>query len=224
MTPGRSSEDFIARLARDLEPVRPVAALRQQLLAVAAIWGASALVVAGWLGLHPLAVLGRDALSATLAVVLVGVGLAGVTLGLVCRIPGQERLALASAGAVAAGVGIAAGIALVWPGVLADSGLAQSRVCIGRSLLLALPSGALALRLALRGAPWRAVWSGLGLSVGAVALGGLLVHLSCPSPSAWHWLFAHALAPLAAAVPAGLLAGWLLWRLSRPAQLRLGAS
>jgi hypothetical protein len=184
--PGRSSEALVARLAATLEPVRPIRPLHRTLLAVAGVWGATAFVVASWLGLHPVAVLARGEISTAFAAALAGIGVAGLTLGFACRVPGRERLAWT------AGAGIVLGLAL-----------------------LAIPSGALATALARRGAPWRPRVAGLGLALGATCLGGLLVHLSCPSPSPWHWLLAHVLAPLAAGLPLGLATGGLLDRLSR---------
>lgn len=220
MSVPRASEDLVARLAARLEPVRPVAALHRQVLAVAGVWAASAAAVAAWLGLHPLAVVARGGVSAGLCGALALVGFAGLTLGLASRIPGRERLALAAGGGVALGVGGALALGIFLPGALADAGpLALCMDCAGRSLLLAVPSGLLAAALALRGAPWRPHAAGLGVAVGAVSLGALLVHLSCPSPSAWHWLVAHALGPLAAGVPIGLLAAWALDRIGRRSRL-----
>jgi hypothetical protein len=220
VTASRSTEELLARLAEDLEPVRPLAPLHRQVLGVAAIWAVSAALVAAWLGLHPLGVLERGGVSATFAWVLALVGFAGLTLGLACRIPGRERLALAAAGGVAVGVVVVLAVALVLPGSIAEAGpLAQCVDCVGRSLALAVPSGLLAMVLAVRGAPWRARAAGLGLAIGAISLGALLVHLSCPSPSPWHWLVAHALVPLAAGVPLGLLAAWVLHRLGLRSRL-----
>jgi len=216
----RATEALVARLAEDLAPVRLVAPLHRQVLAVTGIWAVSAAVVAVWLGLHPLAVLERGAISATFVWLLALVGFAGLTLGLACRIPGRERLALAAAGGVALGVPIVGAVGLLLPGSIGDADtLAQWMDCVGRSLLLAIPAGLLAMVLALRGAPWRSRTAGLGLATGATSLGALLVHLSCPSPNPWHWLIAHALVPLAAGVPVGILVAWVLERLGRRSRL-----
>jgi hypothetical protein len=61
--------------------------------------------------------------------------------------------------------------------------------------------------------------SALGVALGATALGGLLVHLTCPSPDPWHWLLAHALAPALGGLALGAAAGWLL---TRPGRARGG--
>jgi hypothetical protein len=91
--------------------------------------------------------------------------------------------------------------------------------CVGRCLFLAIPSGVLALVLALRAAPWRPGATGIGVAIGATSLGALLVHLSCPSPSPWHWLIAHALVPMASGVPVGLLVAWVLHRIGQRSRL-----
>ena len=215
-----STEALVARLADELAPVRAIPPQHRQLLAVTAIWAGSAAFVAGWLGLHPLAVLARGGISTTFVWVLALVGFAGLTLGLACRIPGRERLARAAAGGVAIGVLVVSGVGLVLPGSAADAGtLAQGMNCVGESLFLAIPSGMMALVLALRGAPWRPCVAGLGLTIGATSLGALLVHLSCPSPSPWHWWLAHALVPLAVGVLVGFLVAWVLERLGLRSQI-----
>lgn len=212
----RSTEEFVARLAEDLEPVRPVPPLHRQGLAIAGIWAASACLVAGWLGLDPLGVIGRGEISTTFVCVLALIGIAGLTLGLACRIPGRERLARAAASGVAVGVMIVVAVALVLPGSATDAGTpSQWMDCVGQSLLLAIPSGLVAMGLALRGAPWRSRVAGLGLAIGATSLGALLVHLSCPSARPWHWLIGHVLVPLSAGVPIGLLVAWFFDRLGK---------
>jgi len=215
-----STEALVARLAGDLTPVRAVPPLHRQMLAVTAIWAGSAAVVAGRLGLHPLAVLERGGISMTLVWVLALVGSAGLTLGLACRIPGRERLALSAAGGVALGVLIVSAAGFALPSFVADAdALAQGSNCVGQSLFLAIPSGLLATVLALRGAPWRPRVAGLGLTIGATSLGALLVHLSCPSPSPWHWWLAHALVPLGVGVLVGSLVAWVFHHLGLRSRL-----
>ncbi len=215
MKGSRSTEELVARLVEDLEPVRPVAPLSHQVLAVGGIWGATAAALAVWLGLHPLSVLERGGISATIAAMLAWLGASGLTLCLACRIPGRERLAWAAAAGLAAGVLIAVSVALALPRPPLLDPFAQSANCIGRSILLAAPSGLLSMALVLRGAQWRPWIAGLSLSTGAASLGGLLVHLSCASPDAWHWLLAHALAPASAGLLLGTLAAWALEGIGR---------
>jgi hypothetical protein len=203
MTPTRPTEELVHSLSRRLEPVRPVPALGRQGLGVAAVFAATGVVAAAWLGLHPLGVLSRSATSA----------------GLASRIPGRERTAWAAAGAGVAALAALALIALAQPGLVAGAAPLRGDLrCIARSLLFAVPAGTLAELLARRGAPWRQGGAGVALALGAIGAGALLVHLSCPSPSPWHWLLAHALVPLGAGLPVGVLLGRLLPRLpaSRP--------
>ncbi|TMA33585.1 MAG: DUF1109 domain-containing protein [Deltaproteobacteria bacterium] len=209
MTAARSTEAIVARLARDLAPVRPIAPLHRQAIAIAGAWAASAAVAAGWIGLHPLVALARGAISASLLVALAVIGAAGLVLGLACRVPGRERLALAAAIGAGFGAIALAAVGFSLPGPIADTAtVVQGEACSERSLVLAIPSALLAASLGLRGAPWRPRIAGIGLAVGAAALGGLLVHASCPSPSPAHWLTSHALLPLAV----GAAAGWLVAR------------
>ena len=216
MSPQRSTEEIVARLVDTIEPVRRVAAMRWQLLRVAGIWALTAALVAVWIGIHPLAVFERGALSASIATALLLLGFAALTVALAGRIPGRERLAKIAAAGVALGLGIAGMTALVLPGWIDEAGfLAQCMDCGARSLLLAIPSGLIAMTLALRGASWRPALTGIALATGATSLGALLVHMSCASPDPWHWLIAHVLLPVAAGVPMGILAAWIFERVAR---------
>ena len=86
---------------------------------------------------------------------------------------------------------------------------------MGIALLVAIPLGVVAARLSLRGAPWRPAATGVSLAIGAAAVGSLLVHAACPSPSASHWLAAHALLPLATGAAVGAGVSWWLARSAR---------
>jgi Negative regulator of sigma F len=212
----RSTEEIVARLVDGIEPVRPVPAVRWQVMRVAAVWVATAALVAVWMGMHPLAILQRSGVSAGIALALALVGFAGLTLGLALRIPGRERLAGWAAVGIAGGLGTVALIGLLLPGSVADAGsLAECMNCTAHSLLLAIPSGLIAMAVALRGAGWRPALTGLGLASGATSLGALLVHTSCPSESPWHWLVAHALLPVLAGIPIGMLAAWVFDRVAK---------
>jgi hypothetical protein len=116
MSTQRSTEEIVARLVDGIEPVRRVAAMRWQVFRVAAAWAASAALVAVWLGIHPLAVLERDTISAGVALALLLLGFAALTMGWAARIPGREPLAKAAAAGIALGLGIIAAIGLLMPG------------------------------------------------------------------------------------------------------------
>ncbi len=216
MSAHRSTEEVVARLVDAIEPVRPVPTVRWQVMRVAKVWVATAAIVALWLGIHPLAVFERAGSSASVAAALALVGFAGLTLGLAIRIPGRERLAGAGALGIAMGVGILAVLGLLLPGFLGDAGaLRECMDCARRSLLLAIPSGLIALALALRGAGWRPTITGIGLVIGATSLGALLVHMSCQSLDPWHWLIAHALLPVLAGLTVGVVVAAILDLLAR---------
>lgn len=213
VSPNHSTEEVVARLVDEIEPVRRVSALRWQVVRVAAAWVATAALAAAGMAMHPLAVIAGSGISASIAAALALLGFSGLTLGLALRIPGRERLASAAAAGIAVGLGILGAVALMMPGSVVDAGsLAQ---CTGRSLLLAIPSGLIAMAVALRGAGWRPALTGLALATGATSLGALLVHMSCQSQSPSHWLIAHALLPMLAGIPMGLLAAWVFDRIAQ---------
>jgi len=209
----RSTEELVARLADTLVPVRPISSLRRQGIAVALAWGASAAIAAVWLSLHPLNTIARGPVSAAVFGALSLIGAAGVLLGLASRIPGREDVARAAAIGAALGAVVLLGLAWALPRpVVGAVTLEECRNCFARSLILAIPSGLLAASLARHGAPWRPRTAGIALALGASSLGALLIHASCPSPSAAHWLMAHALLPLPTGASVGLLVAWRLDR------------
>ena len=221
MSGRRSSEELVAELAGALEPVRPILALRAQLGAVAALWLATGAALFVLAGARPVAVLARGALSAAIAADLAALGVAALALGLAARVPGRERAVRTALAALAAGGAALLALLAALLGTPADPGLfAEGRRCMDRSFLLAMPTAALAAALAVRGAPWHAWASAAGVTLGASALGGLLVHLTCPSPDPWHWLVAHALVPAFGGGALGLAAGWLVSRRARGAPPR----
>jgi len=212
----RPTEQLVDALSGALEPVRPIAPLWRQVLALGAAWALCAAVAAIWIGVRPHANLGRGAESDALAATLALLGASGLTAGIASRVPGRERLALAAGAALAAGLGIVAILCLSRSGSLFEAGwFAADAGCVRRALLLGIPTGLLAAALALRGAPWRARSAALALAIGAAGAGALLVHLGCPSQDPRHWLLAHALAPLASGGLAGLALARILERLGR---------
>ena len=217
MTPPRSTEQLVAELVDALEPVRPLPALRWQLLALAGAWLATGFGVALWQGLHPAAVLGRGAASAGVAAGLALLALAGLAGALAARIPGRERLvAVAAAGGI-----LSLGVLLaVWIGLLGTSLAISFRPaddlrCLASASLFSLPAGVLAGVLAMRAVAWRPVVTAFSLAIGACAGGALLAHLACLSDEPWHWLFGHAVGPMLVGVTAGAGLCWLLERQRR---------
>jgi negative regulator of sigma F NrsF-like protein len=215
--PAESPEELIAALSERLQPVRPVTALRWQISTVLAVCAATAWAVAAWLGLHPIGVVERGAISASLAGALALAGLSSLTLALAARVPGRESLVRASASGAALALAIAAGLCVALRDSVHDFGTPEQLLrCASSALLSAVPVALCASGWAMRGAPWRARSTGFAISIGAAAIGGLLIHFSCPSPMPGHWLLAHALAPLAV----GACVGWLLSGLLTRARAR----
>ncbi len=202
---GRTAEEQIRELARDLAPVRPIPSLRS-VLGVAVALGLAAPFAAHWLVGGPGLRAGDGSVSsvpylATFAgLALMAFGALGAALAV--AVPGREvatRLGarMATSGAVLA---IAGGL---W-GVVAGGGLAAGeRItdclwCIARGLTLGAAPLLLACAFIVYAAVQRpGVGTALALS-GGVALGSVAVHVTCPSDSPLHWLLAHSLAPMLA--------------------------
>lgn len=207
----RPTEDVVAGLIDALEPVRPIPPLRRQVAGIAVVWAGTGALAALAMDLHPLDALRRSGLSSSVMAVLVVVGSSGLVMGLASRIPGRERLAAGAMAGIALGLGLAGSVAGVLPGSIADAGsFAQCLDCSGRAILLAIPSGLVALSIALRGAEWHAARTGFGIAIGSASLGALLMHMSCASESPWHWLVAHAVLPIGIGSALGMLAAWFL--------------
>jgi len=211
----RSTEQLIHDLVCDVPPVRRIPALRTEMTAVVAVW---AIAIAGmWIFGTPLIDLVRSIPwgDPNFSSVLVGLSLiaVGATLSaLAAAVPGRENVASASAGAALLGVVVALGGGL-WAVVRsAPQGaldLLGCLVCMSHAGALALLP-ALVTSLFLVWAFARRPLLGAGFAVaGTVALGGVVVHISCRGAGALHALVGHALAPVflgfALAVPVGLL-------------------
>jgi hypothetical protein len=211
----RSTEQLIHDLAQDVSPVRRIPALRAVMTAVVAGW---AIAVAGtWIFGSPLLDFVRSIPwgDPEFASVLVGLSLiaVGATLAaLAIAVPGREKVATASGGVALIGVALALGGGL-WAVFSAPSqgaaNLTGCLVCMSHAGALALLPG-LVVSLFLVWAYARRPLLGAGFAAaGTVALGGLVVHISCRGAGALHMLLGHALAPVlfgfALAVPIGLL-------------------
>ena len=203
----RTSEERIRELARDLPPVRPIPPLRAAaagavalgLAALAAEWllGGPGLRAGGavtWLSLSYLATLAG----------LVLVALGGGVAALASAVPGREAAARLGMGAAALGLGLAVAGGL-WGfahGASQAGGedLMACLWCIGRALALGIAPALLACGFIVYAAV-RRPGRGTALALaGGVALGAAAVHATCPSNSPLHWVVAHALAPVVAAV------------------------
>ena len=219
MSGPEATDELIRRLMRELRPVRRVPRFRTVLLGTA-MAGIAALAVA---------VLARGVDAARVAASLADPVYAGVLAGLLVLGPAASVAALAAAvpgrevaRRIAADLAcLAAGGVLVPAALLVvrdpdfTRGLAGGLSCplwsLGLGLLPVVPVVVFAAR-ALPRHPWL---TALGAAVAGVAVGTLVVHLSCPSRDPAHLLLAHAVTP----VLGGLLLSLpllLLWRFLRP--------
>ncbi|HME69311.1 MAG TPA: NrsF family protein [Myxococcota bacterium] len=201
------TEELVTLLVRDLEPTRRIPRLRAQWAALVGVGGLVILLVVAYRGLRP------DALALLLsgeAFTLVAAGLLAAALGacaaaLAFARPDRDRLAQGGLLCGAGGLALAAGIAaLGFAEAPSAAGSAQALhaalACSVSGILFAVPLSILAAFLMSTGAPRRLGMTAAVAALGATAFGALAVHFTCPSLSVWHWITAHALAPVFGAV------------------------
>ena len=194
------TDALIAKLAADLELVKPIAPIWQ---GVAGLFLVAAFTAAGVFasqGPTP-SVWSNFLRDLTYAAVLIGLvaAVAGSWTGaLASVIPGRELLLRLGSGVAVAGLLLALCVA-AWLTPWGSARLepaASLLACIGRAAGFAALPAAAALGLTARGWSGRpAVTVGLGV-LGAGAAGALLVHLTCPTVEPLHALFTHASPPI----------------------------
>ena len=198
---------FIEALADDLTPVRPIARLRRIGAGVALVWlvvAAGALAVRGLRAELLSAMLESPAVGVIfVGLVLVAVG--GVGAGLAASVPGREAVVRGSLATGLLGVSLSAVVGgyLVLRGgapLVPAAPISADVSCLSVALLLALPPALGALLFMARAAPYRQVLVCLFAATGSVALGALVVHLSCDCIHPRHLILSHALAPVAGAL------------------------
>ncbi len=146
--------------------------------------------------------------ASAFVVILGGLGLiavGGVVAALATSVPGREGAVQVSLALGLAGVMLAAGVGAIL--VLREVGpvpmpcpFESDLACFTVACLLALPPALGVLAFVSRGAPYRPLIAVLAAMTGTVALGALLVHVSCPESSPRHVILSHALAPLGGAL------------------------
>jgi hypothetical protein len=217
---GRSTENLVQQLVRNLPPVKPIARLRVAATGIVALWVA-AVVATGWLtDTWPRlgeAAFWSDPITVTILLGLAIVAAGAVVAALADAVPGREPLA--RAGRIGAG---AAAVGLIGCGLWAVGGdasessaglFAGSANCLGHALVLAIPAALAASFYLSRGAPQqRTIASGVA-AAGAAGLGALAVHATCDVAGGFHLLLGHCLTPmiggLVFALPlAGLIQRW----------------
>ena len=212
-----TTQTLVEELVRELKPVRRLPRLRSML----------ALLLGGFGGVWALDIALQDAppgagaaaFSSDPAFLGVAVGLALVAAGaliagLAGGVPGRSGLVRRAA--IAAGVGalvlLVSGLAPLFTAGDAGAGTwALDLICGRHAVLLGLLSGALAGLFLARAATRHPFACAASAALGAFALGGFAVHLSCVA-GGLHWLAGHALVPAALAVFAALPLAWLVRR------------
>ena len=202
-----NTTQLIGRLAEDLAPVRRIPRLRQAVLGVIALWLVMGALLLALQGVRPglLEVLAPDS---GFVVILIGLGLiasGGVLAALATSVPGRETAARVSLALGLGGVVLAGGVGAIL--VLREAGpvptpcpFANDVACFAVCCLVSLPPALAVLTFVSRGAPYRPLLAVLAATTGAVALGALLMHVSCPTTSPRHLIVWHALAPLTGAL------------------------
>jgi len=203
------TEELVTLLVRDLEATRRIPRLRTQFALLVGGGGLVVFLVSAYRGLRPDAaslLLARDAFT------LVAAGLLAAALGACAAALASarpDREPLARSGLLFGGGGLVLAAALTalgfagTPSAVGGAAFHAALACAVSGIAFSVPLSVLAAFLLSTGAPRHA---GLGAAVaalGATAFGALGIHLTCASPSVWHWITGHALAP---ALGAGLLA------------------
>jgi hypothetical protein len=197
------TDDLIAALARDVDPVTPVPSLRWEVTAVAALALAVSLALVEGRGLRPpgLPLLQEFTPFAIVALGLALAGLGAVTAALAFARPGRERIGWSALVTTVVGLLLSVGIAclLVRGSPLGGEALwggLPEIPCVLASIALSVPAVLIVTYLAASAAPLRPGATAFLAACGATALGTFAAHLTCRTPGAWHVVTTHAATPL----------------------------
>ncbi len=217
------SLDLIRELARDLEPVRPIAPLRRALAGVVLVWLAAAATALAAAGVQPQLFAGLSAKPGVAAVLagLAVAGLGGLVASLALAVPGREDAARRGLAIGAAGLAVAAGVGMLLfstsPGADAASwagGRDHLACLVFATAVGALPAAGVVL-FAARAAAARPLVLVLAAAAGAAALGAVAAKVSCARVDYAHLVVGHVLAPVVAALALALPLLFALRRLHR---------
>jgi hypothetical protein len=212
-----STEQLMTGLVGDLGPVRQIARLRTVAFGALVLGAVSAGVVIGLRGLRPELIAGH--LQPSILLVAIGltiVALGGVVAALGSAVPGREQAARIGLGALFAGFVLAAGTSgwvLCSMGVAAWEGLGLR--CTATALLGGILPAVGLLAFLVGAFPARPAASVAAAAGGAVGLGGIAAHVSCPATGGLHVFVGHTLAPLVCGVLLALGVYAVLVRLRR---------
>jgi hypothetical protein len=203
------TEELVTLLVRDLEATRRIARLRTEFGLLAGVGGLVVVLVSAYRGLRPdVASLLRGGEAFTLvATGLLAAALGACAAALASARPDRERLARRGLFIGGGGLVLAAALAALCfadpPTAVGGAALHAALACSVSGIVFSVPLSILAAFLLSRGVPRQMGLTAAAAALGATAFGALGVHLTCTSPSVWHWITGHALAP---ALGAGLLA------------------
>lgn len=191
-----------SRLLQGLRPVRPLPSRATLAASFLAIFAVIAAAFAGLIGTGGAAEMTATQLAGILGAVVVGAGLASVSLSGEMS-PGQRRVV--HPGIMTAGVLLAL-LALIIGLFPWDGGITQGWHCFGSGFVFSLPAVGLVLLVIRKGTPlaWGAVGASAGLLGGLVGMAA--IHVGCTMLSAPHMAIGHVTIPLACSV-AGFLTG-----------------
>ena len=228
MTTEQATESLVRRLARALEPVRPIPRLWviATLVVALGVLAFAADLLLGGQGFRPR---GDPAWASPIYwVIFFGLAVAaigGLSGAVASAVPGRRTALRFGVGAAAIGLALAIGAAMAGlrgksGGVSADEILA-CLWCMGRAAEIGLLSLIAAAGFVAYAAALRLGASAALAVVGSVALGAAFVHVTCPSDDPIHHLVAHALTPVFAAATIAAPLAIVLRRLKRRADSTL---
>jgi hypothetical protein len=216
----RSTEQLVGELVATLEPVRLIPRLRTVAGMALTLGVVSSAMVLGRRGVR--SDLAAGALSSCIVLMSVGlaiVALGGITASLGAGVPGRERVAQVGLRALLAGLVVAAGAggwALVSAGAATWEGIGLE--CLATALIAGVLPGLALLGFLVAAFPARPALALAAASGGAVALGSVSVHLSCPATGGLHLLLGHVGAPVLGGLVLALVLYPVLCRLRSQAQ------
>jgi len=217
------SLELIRELARDLEPVRPIAPLRRALAGVVLVWAAAAAAAIAAAGVQPQLFAGLYAAPGVAAVLtgLAVAGLGGLVASLALAVPGREDVAQGGLAIGAAGLAVAAGVGTLLfatsPAAAASSWASGSDhlACLVFATAVGVLPAAGVVVFAARAAAARPLVLVLAAAAGAAALGAVAAKASCARADYAHLVVGHVLAPVIAALALALPLLFALRRLQR---------
>jgi hypothetical protein len=216
----RSTEQLAGDLVAALEPVRLIPRLRAVAGMALVLGVVSSAVVMGLRGVRSDLAMGIfPPCIVLMAVGLTLVALGGIAASLGAGVPGRERVTRLGLRTFVAGLVLAAGAggwALASAGAAAWEGIGVG--CLATAVLAGVLPGLALLAFLVAAFPARPGLALAAASGGAVGLGSLSVHVSCPATGGLHLLLGHAAAPVVGGIVLALVLYPILRRMRSQAE------